>query len=78
MKEASPYMAKTLSLDVRRCGVDAIDAGMSRSGAAKRFGVGRATAIRWYRDWLDAGSIGAQPNGGDFRSGRIEPFVTML
>ena len=57
-------MAKTLSEDLRSRVVAAIDGGLSRRGAAERFGIGYATAIRWMRDWRATGSVSAKPRGG--------------
>ena len=65
-------MAKTLSEDLRGRVVAAIKAGASRRGAAERFGVGVATAIRWMRQFQATGSVAALPKGGDLRSHRIE------
>lgn len=65
-------MAKTLSLDLRQRVIDAINGGMSRSAAARRFGIGRATAIRWHASWRETGTVAARAKGGDLRSDRIE------
>ena len=40
-------MAQSLSVDLRRRVVAAVEAGMSRRQAAARFGVGVSSAIRW-------------------------------
>lgn len=40
-------MAKPLSEDLRSRLIAAVNGGLSRRAAAKRFGVGAATAIRW-------------------------------
>ena len=42
-------MTRPLSDDLRRRVVRAVDDGMSRRGAAKRFGIGPSTAIKWVR-----------------------------
>ena len=65
-------MAKTLSEDLRSRVVAAINGGLSRRGAAERFGIGYATAIRWMRDWRATGSVNAKPRGGPRGSYRIE------
>ena len=65
-------MAKTLSEDLRGRVVAAIEAGASRRGAAERFGVGVATAIRWMQQFRATGRVAALPKGGDLRSHRIE------
>jgi transposase len=40
-------MAKSLSIDLRRRVVDAIEHGLSCRQAAERFGVSASSAIRW-------------------------------
>ena len=65
-------MVKSLSDDLRVRVVEAVDAGASRRRAALRFGVSVSSAIRWVRRWRDRGEVGAWPQGGDRRSGRIE------
>ena len=61
-----------LSLDLRERVVAAVDDGMSRRGAAERFGVSAASAIRWTKRAGETGSAAAMCSGGDHRSGRIE------
>ena len=71
-------MAQALSNDLRRRVVTAVvDGGMSRRGAAPRFGIAPSTAIKWVDAWRRTGSYrpgsyrpGRQ--GGDRRSQRIE------
>ena len=65
-------MTPALSDDLRRRVVTAVDGGMSRRGAAKRFGIAPSTAIKWVRAWLLTGSYRPRPQGGDRRSRRIE------
>ena len=65
-------MAQALSDDLRRRVVAAVDGGMSRRGAAQRFGIAPSTAIEWVRVWRRTGSYRPQPQGGDNRSQRIE------
>ena len=48
-------MTRAYSLDLRERVLDAIDGGLSRHKAAKRFDVGVATVIRWHRAWRDHG-----------------------
>ena len=67
-------MAKTLSEDLRSRLIAAVESGMSRRGAAERFGVAIATSIRWVRAWRMTGSVCALPRGGDLGSHRIEAF----
>ncbi len=71
-------MAKALSDDLRVRVVAAVEAGTSRRQAAARFGVSVSSAIRWVRRWRDRGEVGARPQGGDRRSGRIEAQAGFL
>jgi transposase len=71
-------MAKTLSQDLRGRLIAAVEGGMSRRAAAKRFEVGEATAIRWVREYRTTGATTAKPRGGDRRSHRIETFHDMI
>ncbi len=71
-------MTKSLSDDLRSRVIAAVDAGLSRRAAAKRFGVGIASAIRWVREWRETGSASAKPQGGDRRSRRIEAFREVI
>ena len=65
-------MTRPLSDDLRRRVVTAVDDGMSRRGAARRFGIAPSTAIKWVRAWRLTGSYRPRPQGGDNRSHRIE------
>ena len=65
-------MTKPLSKDLRHRVVSAVEEGMSRRGAAERFGVAASTAIRWVGQWRRTGSVEPRPQGGDKRSQRIE------
>ena len=65
-------MTRPLSDDLRRRVVTAVDGGMSRRGAAARFGVAVSTAIKWVQAWRRTGSYRPRPQGGDKRSHRIE------
>ena len=71
-------MSQTLSQDLRSRVIAAVDGGMSRNAAARRFGVGISTAIRWAREWRSSGVATAKPKGGDLRSHRIEAFREVL
>ena len=71
-------MVKSLSDDLRVRVVAAVEAGASRRQAAARFGVSVSSAIRWVRRWRDRGEVGARPQGGDRRSGRIEAQAGFL
>lgn len=65
-------MTKSISEDLRSRVILAVDGGLSRRAAAERFGVAAASAVRWVREWREAGSARAKPQGGDMRSRRIE------
>lgn len=67
-------MAKSLSEDLRSRLIAAVEGGMSRRGAADRFGVSVASAVRWLRHWHATGAVCAKPRGGDLRSHRIEAY----
>ncbi len=62
-----------LSDDLRERVVEAVVAeGLSRNAAAKRFGVGVASAVGWVARFKAKGEISPSPMGGDRRSQRIE------
>ena len=65
-------MTRRLSDDLRRRVVTAVDDGMSRREAARRFGIAPSTAIKWVWAWRLTGSYRPRPQGGDRRSQRIE------
>ena len=65
-------MTKSLSKDLRERVVSAVECGMTRRSAAKRFGIAPSTAIKWVDRWRRTGDIGPRPRGGDHRSHRIE------
>jgi transposase len=65
-------MSHALSNDLRRRLVVAVENGMSRRSAAKRFGVSPSTAIRWVHQWFREGHVEPARQGGDNRSGRME------
>ena len=65
-------MTRPLSDDLRRRVVAAVDDGMSRRGAVKRFGIAPSTAIKWVRARRLTSSYRPRAQGGDRRSQRIE------
>ena len=66
-------MTRPLSNDLRRRVVTAVaDGGMSRRGAARRFGIAPSTAIKWVSAWRRTGSYRPRAQGGDRPSQRIE------
>lgn len=71
-------MGKTLSIDLGIRLVAAVSEGMSRRGAAERFGVSAASAVRWVEAVNTTGSVEAKPQGGDTRSHRIEAFSAVI
>jgi len=71
-------MATSLSKDLRLRVIRAVEGGMSRNAAARRFGVSIASAVRWMSDYLGTGRTAPRPQGGDRRSGRIEAQADLL
>ena len=71
-------MAQYLSADLRIRVIGAVEAGMSRNAAARRFGVSIASAVRWMDEYLRTGRSAPKPRGGDRRSGRIEAQAELL
>ena len=65
-------MGKPLSVDLRSRALAAVDEGMSRRSAAKRFGVSESSVIRWDASRRATGSFEPKPQGGDMRSRHIE------
>jgi transposase len=71
-------MGKPLSMDLRERVMEAIDGGMSRRGAAARYGIAPATAIRWDNERRTTGSFAPKRQGGDMRSQRIEAHAGVI
>ena len=72
-------MTRPLSNDLRRRVVTAVvDGGMSRRGAARRFGIAPSTAIKWVDAWRRTGSYRPRAQGGDRRSQRIEVVLALV
>ena len=71
-------MAQYLSADLRVRVIRAVEGGMSRNAAARRFGVGIASAVRWMDVYLRTGRSAPRPRGGARRSGRIEAQADLL
>ena len=65
-------MTRPLSNDLRARLISAVEGGLSRRTAAKRFEVAASTAIKWVNQWGRAGHVRPHPQGGDKRSHRIE------
>ena len=58
--------------------IGAVEGGMSRHAAARRFGVSVASAVRWVDAYRRTGRTAPKPRGGDRRSGRIEAQAELL
>jgi transposase len=71
-------MAKALSQDLRDRVVAAIDGGLSRRGAAARFGVGVSSAIRWHQLAREHGRAVAGKPGGDQRSSKTDAHAELI
>ena len=68
-----------LSVDLRKRVVSAVrEEGMSCRGAARRFGVSFASAIRWVAALRERGSYAPLAMGGDTRSQRVEAHADFL
>jgi transposase len=65
-------MGASLSVDLRRRVVAAVEGGMSRREAAAQFRVGVSSAIRWVAQARETGKVTPKPQGGDRRSQAIE------
>ena len=71
-------MAKALSQDLRDRVVAAIDDGLSRRGAAARFGVSVSSAIRWHQLAREQGLAIARKPGGDQRSSKTDVHAEQI
>lgn len=71
-------MAKALSQDLRDRVVAAIDDGLSRRGAAARFGVSVSSAIRWHQLAREHGCAVARKPGGDQRSSKTDAHADQI
>lgn len=71
-------MAKSLSVDLRRRVVEAVESGMSRRAAADRFGISAASAVRWHQQFKATGTVSPHKQGGDRRSKRIEAYGALI
>lgn len=71
-------MSKTLSVDLRRRVVDAVESGSSRRAAAARFGVGVSSAIRWVQRAQTRGTLEPDKRGGNQRSHRIDAYRELI
>ena len=71
-------MARSLSVDLRRRVVDAIEGGLSCRAAAQRFGVSASSAIRWRAMERREGDVRPKRQGGDRHSQRIEAHAGLI
>ena len=71
-------MARSLSIDLRRRVVGAIEGGLSCRAAAQRFGVSASSAIRWRAQERREGDIRPKLQGGDRHSQRIEAHAELI
>jgi transposase len=71
-------MAKSLSIDLRRRVVDAVEAGSSCRAAAERFGIGVSSAIRWVQRARTRGTLEPDKRGGNQRSHRIDAHRNVI
>ena len=71
-------MARSLSVDLRRRVVGAIEGGLSCRAAAQRFGVSASSAIRWRAQERREGDLRPKRQGGDRHSQRIEAHAELI
>ena len=71
-------MARSLSVDLRRRVVGAIEGGLSCRAAAHRFGVSASSAIRWRAMERREGDVRPKRQGGDRHSQRIEAHAELI
>ena len=70
-------MSRAYSEDLRERVLNAVAAGSSARGAAARFGIGVATAVRWVQRWRETGERHAHRQGYPKRS-ILDPHETFL
>lgn len=71
-------MGKALSMDLRARALSAVDGGMSRRAAARRFGVSISSVIRWDAARRLTGTFSPRKQGGDTRSRRLEAHHALV
>ena len=71
-------MAHTLSTDLRKRLIAAVESGQSRRAAARGFGVAPSTAIRWVNAWKRDGSYEARPRGGNRRALPLDVYASEI
>jgi len=70
-------MPRPISNDLRERIAEAIDNGMSRNAAAKRFNVGISTAVRLMQRRLRSGTLAPKQMGG-YRQYLLEPHEAVV
>lgn len=71
-------MAKSLSIDLRRRVVAAVEEGSSCRSAAERFGVGVSSAIRWVQRARTRGTLEPDKRVGNIRSHRVDAHRELI
>ena len=71
-------MGKSLSMDLRARALSAVDGGMSRRAAARRFGVSISSVIRWDAARRLTGTFSPRKQGGDTRSRQLEAHHALI
>ena len=71
-------MLSALSVDLRERAIAAIEAGASRRKAAKRFGIGASSAIRWHERFQTEGAIAPRPSCGQRPPPAIEAHAERI
>jgi transposase len=67
-------MTRALSDDLRKRVIEAVDGGLSRRAAARRFAIGPSTAVKWVQRWRQTGSWAPRRSAGDVRSHRVDAY----
>jgi len=70
-------MTRSLSADLRRRVIAAIEDGVSTREAARRFRIGISTAGSWYRRYRETGEVEARKQGQPSRS-KLDPHVDYI
>lgn len=71
-------MPSALSVDLRERVIAAIKGGSSGHQAAKRFGIGPSSAIRWHERFQADGAIAPRPSCGERPAPAIEPHAEQI
>ena len=71
-------MSGSLSADLRRRVISAIEDGLSGRKAAARFGVGIATAGAWYRHYRATGEVSPRKQGRPPGGSKLDPHADFI